>query len=125
MKDAIVFHINQISKPLLSPAVMEIATFYGTGEAFMHGLEEFRKAVEMLKEVPRGYLGWMDWGSSLEMIRKGGNGEEGEGEKGRAVVLMLGWRSMEDHMVREFLRQIFVMNLGESWCANDWLFCDM
>ncbi|PQE20184.1 hypothetical protein CJF30_00001468 [Rutstroemia sp. NJR-2017a BBW] len=100
MEDVIVFHINQISKPLPSPAVIEIATFYGTDEVFIHGLGEFKKAVENLKEVPRGYLSWMDWGSSFEMIRKGGDGEKGEGEKGTAVVLMLAWRSMEDHMVR-------------------------
>ncbi|PQE22771.1 Dimeric alpha-beta barrel protein [Rutstroemia sp. NJR-2017a BVV2] len=98
MEDVIFFHINQISKPLLSPAVMEIATFYGTGGVFIHGLEEFKKAIENLKEVPRGYLSWMDWGSSFEMIRRGGDGEKGEGEKGRVVVLMLAWRSMEDHM---------------------------
>ncbi|PQE29701.1 Dimeric alpha-beta barrel protein [Rutstroemia sp. NJR-2017a WRK4] len=98
MEDVIVFHINQISKPLPSPAVIEIATFYGTDEVFIHGLGEFKKAVENLKEVPRGYLSWMDWGSSFEMIRKGGDGEKGEGEKGTAVVLMLAWRSMEDHM---------------------------
>jgi hypothetical protein len=112
MDDVIIFHINQISKPLLSPAVIEVATFYGTSEVFMHGLEDFRKAVEGLKEVPKGYLEWMNWGSSLEMIRKGGDGEKGEGEKSRAVVLMLAWRSMEDHMVRGIPTSKFCNELG-------------
>ncbi|KAM3067681.1 hypothetical protein ACMFMG_000005 [Clarireedia jacksonii] len=93
MEDAVIFHIYEISQPLLSPAVMEIATFYGTDEVFMHGLQEFKEAVGKLKELPKGYLGWMDWGSSLEMVR-----HREEEEQGRAVVLMLGWRSMEDHM---------------------------
>ncbi|KAI9642241.1 hypothetical protein NHQ30_009043 [Ciborinia camelliae] len=68
------------------------------------------------EEKIAGFLGVIDYGEVVEKIAK--NKEAGEEEKGKAVVLMLGWESREAHMAfretREYKDHIGLLRKGTS-----------
>lgn len=71
--------------------VIEFATFYDAAPDFKSSLEKFIKAVDN----PEGTAGHA-YGETLEEVSKHADGEEGK--KAKAVVLTIGWESVDAHM---------------------------
>ncbi|KAL2065159.1 hypothetical protein VTL71DRAFT_4300 [Oculimacula yallundae] len=84
-------HILFPSPPsiLISAPIIEFATFLNTTPSFPSQVEKFIAAVGTPKECYGGAFG-----ESVEMDVKR---HEGDGEKGRVTVLVIGWESREAH----------------------------
>ncbi|KAE8449361.1 hypothetical protein EG329_008262 [Mollisiaceae sp. DMI_Dod_QoI] len=79
---------------LTSAPVIEFATFYKPQPDFESSLEKFTKEVGM----PEGLVGFA-YGETIEEISKHADQAEGkEDSKGKAVVLLGGWESVQAHM---------------------------
>lgn len=65
-----------------------------------------------------GFLGVIDSGEVIEKIAK--NKEAKEEEKGRALVIMIGWESKEAHLVSVYLLFycFFPLDLGGLWIVR-------
>ncbi|KAF8850345.1 hypothetical protein BDZ45DRAFT_633090 [Acephala macrosclerotiorum] len=71
--------------------VIEFATFYDAAPDFKASLEKFIKVMDN----PEGTAGHA-YGEIIEEVSKHADGEEGK--KGKAVVLTIGWESVDTHM---------------------------
>ncbi|TEY42761.1 hypothetical protein BOTCAL_0383g00010 [Botryotinia calthae] len=98
--------------------VMEVATFFDVEDVFFEGVEKFKSAMHKLHAEKKiaGFLGVIDSGEVIEKIAK--NKEAKEEEKGRALVLMIGWESKEAHMAfretKQFADSIVYLRKGTS-----------
>ncbi|KAF7887796.1 hypothetical protein EAF00_010090 [Botryotinia globosa] len=98
--------------------VMEVATFFDVEDVFLEGVETFKTAIRKLhsEEKIAGFLGVIDSGEVIEKIAK--KKEAMEEEKGRALILMLGWETKEAHMAfretKEFADSIGFLRKGTS-----------
>ncbi|TGO47590.1 hypothetical protein BCON_0271g00110 [Botryotinia convoluta] len=98
--------------------VMEVATFFDVEDVFLEGVEYFKTAIRNLHAEKKiaGFLGVIDSGEVIEKIAK--NKEAMEEEKGRALVIMIGWENKEAHMAfretKEFADNIGYLRKGTS-----------
>jgi len=94
-------HLHHITtKPfpptiLGSAPVIEFATFYNIEPGFMSNVEKFVKVVEEAKG--EGYLG-VAYGETMEDVKKHADQGKDDVKEGKAVVLLIGWKSKELHM---------------------------
>ena len=85
------FHFSPVPFPpsiLASAPCTEVATFYQTSEKFLGCVEKFLKCLEGAD----GYVGCC-FGEVIEEIEM-----EDWNEKGRAVLLYIGWTGLDKHM---------------------------
>ncbi|KAK6604388.1 hypothetical protein H4I95_06291 [Botrytis cinerea] len=98
--------------------VMEVAIFFDVEDVFLEGIEKFKSAMHKLHAEKKiaGFLGVIDSGEVIEKIAK--NKEAKEEEKGRALVIMIGWESKEAHLAfretKEFAESTVFLRKGTS-----------
>lgn len=95
---------SALAQALAAP-VTEIATFYFDGSEpsdYLSGVTKFRDVLE--KEQSHGYIG-----SAMGITHE--QDLEKDGKKGKAAVVAIGWKSVEDHLkFRE--HELFKENIG-------------
>lgn len=85
--------------------VIEFATFYSVQDGFWENLSKFASAMEGDEAGAEGVKGYVK-GQVMEEIKR-----EGKEDNGRAVVLCVGWESVEKHMAFRGT-EIFKENVG-------------
>ncbi|KAB8299210.1 hypothetical protein EYC80_001305 [Monilinia laxa] len=96
MKSAQIMHVPRLSlNGAIGNGVVEIAVFFDIEDLFLQGTRKFIKAIREIdaERGIQGFRGVVVFGEVWERIAR----REG-GEEGRAVVLMLGWESLEAHL---------------------------
>jgi len=94
------FHLHHFQPTPFPPSIhvrascTEVATFYNTSPQFVSNVRKFIQTIEGKAE---GYLG-SSFGGVVEEISKHTDADKECTEKGKAVMLVIGWGSKEVHM---------------------------
>ncbi|KAF7867420.1 hypothetical protein EAF04_005503 [Stromatinia cepivora] len=119
MESAEIIHVGRLNvKGAIGKGVMEVAIFFDVEDIFIEGTKNFTTALQNLHTENKiaGFLGVIDYGEVIEKIAK--NGDAKEEEKGRGLVLMIGWESWGAHMAfretKEFQDNVGFLRKGTS-----------